>query len=32
MLYQGAVAAVPRMVLQDNEMDGYKIPAGTKLT
>ena len=32
MRFRGAVAAVPRMVLEDIEMDGYRIPAGTMLT
>jgi cytochrome P450 len=32
MRFQGAVAAVPRMVLEDIEMDGFRIPEGTLLT
>jgi cytochrome P450 len=32
MRFEGAVAAAPRMVVEDLEMDGYHIPAGTMLS
>ena len=32
MRFRGAVGAAPRMVVEDIELDGYRVPAGTMLS